>query len=112
MIFGAHYMSFLTNVQEWSVDNAVALAAIGLAASSVAGLIWLAKFVAKTLGKDLQEHTKAAIKSAEASKKQVEASHEVLTFMKNLNGKLAKATIQTVEEQRVTHQTVEHVENL
>lgn len=88
------------------MENAVALAAIGLAASSIAGLIWLAKFVAKTLGNDLQEHTKAAIQATEASKQQVKASKEVLTFMKNLNGKLAKATIQTVQEQKVEHQTV------
>jgi len=90
------------------MDNAVAIAAIGLAASSVAGLIWLAKFVAKTLGEDLKEHTKAAIEATEASKQQVKASKEVLTFMKNLNGKLAKATIQTIQEQNVEHQTVQH----
>lgn len=87
-------------------NGAIALAAIGLAASSVAGLIWLAKFVAKTLGEDLKEHTRAAINATEASKQQTKASKEVLTFMKNLNGKLAKATIQTVQEQNVAHQTV------
>lgn len=74
----------------------------------MAGLIWLAKFVAKTLGEDLKEHTKAAIHATQASKEQTKASKEVLTFMKNLNGKLAKATIQTVTEQTVEHQTVQH----
>ena len=101
------------------MENAVALAAIGLAGTTVAGLIWLAKFVANTLGKDLKEHTQAAIHQtasnkelAKASKEQIKASGEVLEFMKNLNGKLAKATIQTVEEQRVQHQTVERVDKV
>lgn len=95
------------------MENAVALAAIALAATTVGGLIWLAKFVANTLGKDLKEHTQAAINQTEsnkaltkASKQQTKASGEVLSFMKNLNGKLAKATIQTVHEQNVEHQTV------
>lgn len=91
------------------MDNAVALAAIALAASSVAGLIWLAKFVARTLGEDLKAHTQAAYKATQASKEQVKASKEVLTFMKNLNGKLAKATIQTVQEQNVKNQTIQHI---
>lgn len=96
------------------MDNAVALASIALAASSVTGLIWLAKFVAKTLGKDLQEHTKAALKQSQAAKEQAKesrkaaaASKEVLTFMENLNGKLGKITHQTIQEQNVEHQTVE-----
>jgi hypothetical protein len=94
------------------MENAVAIAAIALAASSVAGLIWLAKFVAKTLGEDLKEHTKAAINATRASKEQIKASKEVLVFMKNLNGKLAKATIQTVKEQNVEHQTVQHTQDV
>jgi hypothetical protein len=102
------------------MENTVALAAIGLAASSIAGLIWLAKFVAKTLGKDLQEHTKASIAAANASKelkitvarvgKQAELSaknsHEQFTFMKKLNGKLESAIIQKVTNQTVDHQVV------
>lgn len=92
------------------MDNAVALAAIGLATSSVGGLIWLAKFVAKTLGEDLKAHTIAANKQTAASKKQTEASQEVLKFMKNLNGKLAKITKQTIQEQDIKHQTVHKVD--
>lgn len=89
------------------MDNAVALAAIALAASSVTGLIWLAKFVAKTLGEDLREHTKAAIKQSQAAKEQAkesrkaaEASQEVLDFMKRLNGKLPKITHERMEKKR------------
>lgn len=96
-------------------QNAVALASIGLAASAVAGVIWVVKYLAKTLSKDLTEHTKAAIESknasldqARASRESANASKEMLTFMKSLNGKLAKATIQTVQEQNVEHQTVKH----
>ena len=88
------------------VDNAVALAAIALAASSIGGLIWLSKFVARTLGEDLKEHTRAAIKQTQAAKEQTKASKEVLVFMKNLNGKLATVTKQTIKEQEVKHQTV------
>lgn len=91
-------------------DNAVALAAIGVLAAAVAGIVWIAKFGLKTLSKDLQEHTKAALDQAAASRESSAASKEVLTFMRNLNGKLAKATIQTVVEQNVEHQTVKKVE--
>ena len=73
------------------MDNAVALAAIALAATSVGGIIWAAKYFANTLSKDLNEHTKAAIS-------QSRASEEVLTFMKNLNGKLTTATKKTIKE--------------
>ena len=99
------------------MDNAVALAAIGLASTTVVGLIWLAKFVANTLGKDLKEHTQAALHQTEsnkelakASRQQTKASGEVLSFMKNLNGKLAKATIQTISEQNVENQVVTNQE--
>jgi hypothetical protein len=90
------------------MEQGVAIAAIGLAATSVGGIVWLAKYFAKQLSKDLQEHTKAAVNSTIASQEQTKASKEVLVFMKNLNGKLAKATIQTVQEQTVEHQTVKH----
>lgn len=81
-------------------DQSVSLAAIGLAVTAVGGVIWVVKYLANTLSKDLQEHTKAATKLTEAAKEQTQASTEVLTFMRNLNGKLAKATIATAEEQK------------
>lgn len=68
----------------------VALAAIALAATTVGGLIWVVKYLASTLSQDLKEHTQAAIS-------QKEASEEVLIFMKNLNGKLTQAAIDTVK---------------
>lgn len=89
-------------------DNAVTLAALGILATSVAGTIWLAKYFANTLSGDLREHTRAATKLADAADRQDASSKEVLVFMRALNGKLAKATIQTVKEQKVEHQTVNH----
>lgn len=116
------------------MDNAVALAALGILGGAVTGFVWVAKFALKELSKDLKAHTAAAIRQQQASVQQKEASlrsaqaseklertvakvgkqaeltgknsEQLLTFMKNLNGKLAKATIQTVKEQNVEHQTV------
>ena len=42
--------------------------------------------------------------------KNTEASDEMITFMKSLNGKLAKATIQTVKEQNVEHAHIDKLE--
>lgn len=55
-----------------------------------------------------EKHLHAIDKQVEASTKAREASHEVLTFMKKLNGKLEHATIEKVTEQKVEHQTVEN----
>lgn len=110
------------------MDNAVALAAIGLAATTIAGLIWVMKYFAKTLAQDLKEHTKAAVQQREASLKSAQASvslektvskvgaqaelsaknsEEQLRFMRKLNGKLENAIVQKVAEQTVEHQTVQ-----
>lgn len=89
------------------MDNVeVALAAIALAATAIGGVIWVVKYLAKTLSTDLQEHTKAAIELKHAAQEQTLASNEVLVFMKKLNGKLEGAVIQKVSEQTVEHQTV------
>lgn len=69
----------------------VALAAIGLAATTVGGLIWTVKYFATAFVEALKAHTKAA-------NKQADASEEVLQFMKNLNGKLENAYKQKVRE--------------
>lgn len=75
--------------------NEVALAAIALAATAVGAVIWLAKYLANELSKDIKEHTQAAVKQQEASKIQADASREsakasreMVTFMRKLNGKL------------------------
>jgi len=106
------------------MDNAVALAALTVAGSTIAGLIWVLKYVTKELSKDLREHTKASVAAAQASKelKQTVAkvgqqaelsaanSEEQLKFMKKLNGKLENAIIQKVTQQTVEHQTVQSKE--
>lgn len=109
-------------------ESTVAIASIGLAGTTIAGLIWVVKYLAKTLSHDLREHTKAAVQQRQASYEAAQASIQLkdtvkrvgdqaqlaaenaaenLKFMKALNGKLAKATIQTVKEQHVEHQTVD-----
>lgn len=80
--------------------NAIALAAIALAATSMGAVIWMAKYFATRLADDLVAHTKAAYKQVEASNKQTKASDEVLTFMKNLNGRLANAAIATAKSNK------------
>lgn len=113
------------------MENAVALAAIALASTAIAGIIWLAKYFAKEFVKDLKEHTKAAIQQREASLKSAKASEalektvsyvgaqaelsaknseEQLKFMRKLNGRLEHAVIQKVQEQTVQFQTVQHKE--
>lgn len=73
------------------MGDSVALAAITLAGTCVAGVIWVVKYLATKLTSALEEHTAASVKQTEASKKQTEASQEVLVFMRNLNGRLEAA---------------------
>jgi len=117
------------------MESTVATAAIGLATTTVIGLIWVVKYFAKTLAHDIKEHTKAAVNQQHASARSAEASQalertvrkvgeqaefsakqaqlsiknseEQLKFMKKLNGKLEGAIVQKVTEQTVQHQTVE-----
>lgn len=72
------------------MDTTVSIAAIGLAGTTVAGLIWVVKYFAKTLSKDLQEHTKAAVS-------QTQTNEEMLRFMRNLNGKLERTVREKLE---------------
>lgn len=80
------------------MDNAVALAAIGFAGTSLAALVWVVKYLANTLSKDIREHTMAAVASTTASEAQTKASNEVLEFMRNLNGKLTGAVKSKIKE--------------
>lgn len=115
------------------MDNAVAIAALGVTATVVGCLVWVVRYLMKEFNRSivgvqasLESHvkaanniakateklTKATDKGTEASQNASSASLEALQFMRNLNGKLAKATIQTVQEQKVKHQTVEHHEDV
>lgn len=87
------------------MSETVPLAAIALATTAIGGIIWLAKYFAKELSKDLRAHTKSATQLtaaskdqaksnrelAQASREQKQASQEVLTFMKRLNGTLPRS---------------------
>ncbi len=86
--------------------STVALAAIGFATSMGAGVIWVVKYLAKELSRDLQEHTKAAIGQQETNKGVGRFIKENTDFMKNLNGKLTGATIQTIKEQHIGTQVL------
>lgn len=82
---------------------------IGASGAVVVTVIIFLKFLGeerKTRDDSISKLTQTLDKQIDASKKQREASHEVLTFMKKLNGKLENATIQKVTEQTVEHQTV------
>jgi len=108
------------------MQESIALASIALAATTVGALVWVMKYFAKQLTQDIKEHTRAAVQQREASLKSATASEQLektvrtvgknseqqLKFMKALNGKLAKATIQTVQEQNVEHQHVHESEKV
>lgn len=97
-----------------SIDsNAVSLAALAIVATTVAGIIWLAKYFAKTLSKDLREHTKAAIAQADSNGKLAQSNDKLTiavdgmqSLLDSLNGKVAKAVVQTIQEQNVEHQVI------
>ena len=74
-------------------DNAVALAAIGLASTSVLGVLWIAKYSVKKLSKDFGEHTKAAIGIKQVIADQSSNSSDQIKS----NEYVAKALIMRVE---------------
>jgi len=89
--------------------TSIIIALIALEATTITlfggAVIYFAKWFSRHYGKDMKAHTEAAIVSAQASKKlskavqlNTEASEEMTTFMKNLNGKLTKATADTLKE--------------
>lgn len=91
-------------------EHAVAIAALGILGSSVGLMAWVVKKVLGDVAPALARHAETAEDLSIAVKRNTEASDELLTFMRRLNGRLDHAVIQKVAEQRVEHQTVEHVE--
>lgn len=79
----------------------VLLAALGIVLASVTALVWIVKFLMIEIKSSLDGSAKAHEKVAKATDKNTEVSNETLKFLKALNGKVAKATIQTVKEQSV-----------
>ena len=89
--------------------TSIIIALLGLLTLVTATVIYVARWAIDTYSKDIKAHTNATNKMSNSSdnltkaiKKNTESNDEVLSFMKNLNGKLAKATIQTIQEQKVT----------
>lgn len=87
-------------------DTSVSIAAIAIVATCVTALIWIVKFLMLQMRKSLDNNAKSHLKVAQATDKNTKVAEETLTFLKALNGKVAKATIQTVKEQQVEHQIV------
>jgi len=87
-------------------ENAVAIAALGVLATSVGLMAWVVKKVLGDVAPALDNHAKSADGLNEAVKKNTESNEELLVFMQRLNGKLENAVIQKVSEQTVEHQTV------
>lgn len=99
-------------------DSTVAIAALGVLATSVGLMAWVVKKVLGDVAPALTKHAETAEKLAgmvlnntESTKKNTESNDELLKFMRRLNGKLEKAVIQKVSEQTVEHQTVNVTEN-
>ncbi len=69
----------------------IALAAIALAATAMGALVWIVKFLLKEFMGSLDKNTASNYKVAEMS-------NETLTFMRNLNGRLAKITAAKIKE--------------
>lgn len=77
------------------VSTEVVLAIIGVLATLAGGLIWVVKYFADSLTKDLKEHTKAATTQSETNqlvarrmKDSQKIDKEMLAFMRSLNGEL------------------------
>lgn len=73
------------------MSETVPLAAIALASTAIGGVIYVVKYLADTLSKDLKEHTEAATNLTHAAQAQEKTNKEVLTFMKRLNGTLPRS---------------------
>lgn len=79
------------------------LSSMGPAAAAAVIVYLFLKFLKDVMAKltlSIEKNTQATVTNTKANK-------EVLKFMKNLNGKLAKAANQTIKEQKIEHQHVE-----
>lgn len=79
------------------MNTEVVLAALGIVATVVGGLIWVVKYSLRDLKQAIDRQAKAADRQAksnnavaEAVKSDTEISYELLVFMKKLNGRLPK----------------------
>lgn len=91
-------------------ENGVAIAALGVLATSVGLMAWVVKKVLGDVAPALNHHAETATNLSDAVKKNTESNEELLKFMKRLNGKLEHAVIQKVAEQTVEHQHIKSQE--
>lgn len=68
-------------------SNAVSLAALGVLATAVGLVAWVVKYALTRLGKDLQEHTKAAVKQTASNEELVRAVKSFDTYLRERNGR-------------------------
>lgn len=87
-------------------DQSVAVAALGVLATSIGLMAWVVKKVLGDVAPALNNHAKTATDLSNAVNKNTESNNELLKFMKRLNGKLENAVIQKVSEQNVENQIV------
>jgi predicted nucleic acid-binding protein len=91
-------------------DNAVALTALGVLATSVGLMAWVVKKVLSDVAPALTKHADTASELSDSVLENTKSNKEMLKFMKKLNGRLENAVIQKVAEQTVHHQHIEHKE--
>lgn len=91
-------------------ESSVVIASLGIVATALAALIWITKYLMTEMKKSIDKNTTSHEKVAQNTKANTKVTNETLKFMRNLNGKLAKITAQTITEQKVEHQTIEHQE--
>lgn len=89
-------------------DNSVAIAALGILATSIGLMAWVVKKVLADVAPALNNHAKSADGLNKAVDKNTASNDELLKFMRKLNGKLEHAVIQKAAQQNVEHQTVEN----
>lgn len=79
-------------------DATVLLTALGIVGACVSVLAWLAKYLLTQFKVSLDKNTASHEKVAQATSINTKVSEETLTFMKNLNGRLAKITAEKINE--------------
>ena len=78
--------------------NEITLAALGIVATAVGAFVWIVKFLMTEVKSSLDKNTFSHNKVAEATRLNTKVSQETLTFMKNLNGRLAQIAAEKLEK--------------
>lgn len=89
------------------MENAVALAALGILGGAVVTIGWVAKYALNRLGTDIKEHTKSAIEGKHASVAQTASNEKVAsaldsfeTYLKDRNGRDAEIHKEQIDAMR------------